>query len=159
MEPATEDSYSKCTEFHLKSSPSNKIMVLLDTGSNGDLYFHEKGMSKPFPCLMAGTIVLTYVKWDCPDTWMGQTQNQIPWLICNHRVLSTTWHCWVWWSQPGFEFIIGKNTLKELGIVLNFQTKEMNMDEIILPIRDIIKLSTRAKIERAWMANNSDIIY
>jgi hypothetical protein len=40
-EPATENS----------SYPSNKIRVLLDTGSNGDLYFHEKGKPKPFPCL------------------------------------------------------------------------------------------------------------
>jgi hypothetical protein len=42
----------------------------------------------------------------------------------------------------------GTNTSKELGI-------EVGIDEIILPMRDITKLSTRAKIERAWMANNS----
>ena len=58
-------------------------------------------------------------------------------------------------SQPGFDLILGINTLKELGIVLNFQTKQFYTDEITLPIRDITKLSTRAQIERAWMANNN----
>ena len=52
-------------------------------------------------------------------------------------------------SKPGLDLILGSNTLKELGIVLNFQTKEIDIDEIILPIRDITKLSTRAKID--WM--------
>ena len=33
------------------------------------------------------------------------------------------------------------------------------MDEIILPMRDISKLSTRPKIERAWMANNNIMIH
>ncbi len=52
-------------------------------------------------------------------------------------------------SKPGFDLILGTNTLKELGIVLNFRTKEIDIDEIILPMRDISQLSTRAMIERA----------
>ncbi len=36
-------------------------------------------------------------------------------------------------------------TLKKLGIVLNFWTIEIDIDEIILPMREIIELSTRAK--------------
>ncbi len=62
-------------------------------------------------------------------------------------------------SKPGFDFIFGTNTPKELGIVLNFRTKEIDIDEIILTMRDISKLSTRAKIERAWMTNNSVMIH
>ena len=50
-------------------------------------------------------------------------------------------------SKPGFDLILGTNTLKEIRIVLNFQTKEIDIDEIILPMRDISKLSARAKIE------------
>ena len=57
-------------------------------------------------------------------------------------------------TKPGFDLILGTNTLKELGI-LNFWTKEIDINEIILPMRDITKLSTRAKIERAWTTNNS----
>ena len=62
-------------------------------------------------------------------------------------------------SKPGFDLILGTNTLKELGIVLNFWTKEIYIDKITLSVRDITKLSTRAKIERAWMENNSDMIH
>jgi hypothetical protein len=62
-------------------------------------------------------------------------------------------------SQPGFDLILGTDTLKELGIVLHFRTKEIDIDDIIVPMRDITKLSTRAKLERAWMANNSDMIH
>ena len=58
-------------------------------------------------------------------------------------------------SQPGFDLILGTNTLKELGIVLNFRTKEIDIDEIILPMSNIKKLSTRSKIDRAWIAINT----
>ena len=51
MEAATENSSSKRPQIPLMSCPSNKIPVLLDTGSNGDLFFHEKGKPKPFPYL------------------------------------------------------------------------------------------------------------
>jgi hypothetical protein len=62
-------------------------------------------------------------------------------------------------SQPGFDLILGTYTLKEFGIVLSFRTKEIDIDEIILPMRDITKLSTESKIERAWMANNSVVTH
>ena len=40
-------------------------------------------------------------------------------------------------SVPGFDLILGTNTLKELGIVLNFRTKEIDIDDIILPMRHL----------------------
>ena len=45
--------------------------------------------------------------------------------------------------------------MKELGIVLDFRTKEITLDEISLPMRDINKLSARAQIEKSWSLNNS----
>ena len=57
--------------------------------------------------------------------------------------------------KPGFDLILGSNTMKELGIVLNFWTKEITVDDISLPMRDINKLKTKASIERAWTMNNS----
>ena len=42
--------------------------------------------------------------------------------------------------------------MKELGIVL--RTKEITIDEIILPMRDINSLTT-SKMEKAWTVNNS----
>jgi hypothetical protein len=38
---------------------------------------------------------------------------------------------------PGFDIILGTNTMKELGIILNFWMKEIDIDYIIFPMRDI----------------------
>ena len=51
MEPATESQSSRVSKQPLKSHPSNKIKVLLDSGSNVDLYFLPKGKDRPFPYL------------------------------------------------------------------------------------------------------------
>ena len=58
-----------------------------------------------------------------------------------------------------FDLILGPNTFKDLVFVLNFQTKEIGIDIIILSLRDTTKFSTRVKIERAWMANNIVMIH
>ncbi len=58
-------------------------------------------------------------------------------------------------TKPWFDIILGSNTLKELWIVLDFQTKETTLDDISLPMRDINKLKTRATVERAWTTTNS----
>ncbi len=51
MEPATEKLTSKGPQIPLRSHPGNKIRVLLDTGSNGDQFFYQKGKPNPFPYL------------------------------------------------------------------------------------------------------------
>jgi hypothetical protein len=51
MEPATKSQSSRAHKQPLRSHPSNKIRVLLDSGSVGDLYFLPKGKDKPFPNL------------------------------------------------------------------------------------------------------------
>ena len=60
-------------------------------------------------------------------------------------------------TKPGCGFILGCNTMTELGIVLDFQTKEiaLNLDEISLPMRDIKNLRTRAAANKAWTMNNN----
>jgi hypothetical protein len=55
-----------------------------------------------------------------------------------------------------YDLILGCKTMKELGIVLDFRTKEITIDEIILPMRDINSLTT-SKMERAWAVNNGMI--
>ena len=49
MEPVTESQNFSKKNLPLKSHPSNKIKVLLD--SDGDLYFLQKGKDKLFPYL------------------------------------------------------------------------------------------------------------
>ena len=56
--------------------------------------------------------------------------------------------------KPMYDLILVCQTMKELGIVLDFGTKEVIIDEIILPMRDISSL-TASKMERARTANNS----
>jgi hypothetical protein len=52
MEPVTESLSSRAYKQPLRSRPSNKIKVLLDSGSDGDLYFIAKEKDKPFPYLI-----------------------------------------------------------------------------------------------------------
>ncbi len=52
--------------------------------------------------------------------------------------------------MPAFDLSLGMKTLRELGIVLDFQTKEITIDEIIMPMKDINNLSTSSK----WWVNH-----
>ena len=58
-------------------------------------------------------------------------------------------------NKPGFDLILCCNTMKVLEIVLDFWTKEITVDEISLPMRDINNLRTRAAANKAWTVNNS----
>ena len=57
-------------------------------------------------------------------------------------------------TKPVYDLNLGCKTVKELRIVLDFQTKEITIDEIILPMRDINSLTT-SKMETAWTVNKS----
>jgi hypothetical protein len=62
-------------------------------------------------------------------------------------------------AKPAFDLILGVETLSKLGIVLDFRTKTITVDESILPMGNIDKLSTATKIERAWSVNNSIMLH
>ena len=163
MEPVTENLSSKVPQISLRSRPSNKIRVLLDTGSNGDLFFDEKWKPKPF----------SYLTKQVPKSWhtshetfhmhgRGKLRSKFLEYSASREYLvqpDIVEYDGTTMSKTGFDLILGTNTLKELGIVLNFWTKEIDIDEIILPMKDNSELSTRAKIERVWMANNSVMIH
>jgi hypothetical protein len=53
-------------------------------------------------------------------------------------------------TKQVYDLILGCNTMKELGIVLDFQTKQITINEIILPMRNISNLAS-TKIEKAWL--------
>ncbi len=57
-------------------------------------------------------------------------------------------------TKPVYDLILGCKTMKEIGIVMDFPTKEIKIDEIIFPMRDINSLTT-SKMEKAWTVNNS----
>ena len=159
MEPATESQSSRAYKQPLRSRPSNKIKVLLDSGSDGDLYFLQKVKDKPFPYLTRqapkswrtsngsfqtngrGKLRLKFFEYSATREYT--IQPDIVEYDKNHM------------NEPGFDLILGCNTMKELGIVLDFRTKEITLDEISLPMRDIRNLRTRAAADRAWTVNNS----
>ena len=57
-------------------------------------------------------------------------------------------------TKPVFDLILGCKTIKELRIVLDFQTNEITFDHIKLPIGDINSLTSPLK-DKAWAVNNS----
>jgi hypothetical protein len=57
-------------------------------------------------------------------------------------------------SKPQYDLILGTETMKELGIILNFKDKMITIDEIILPMRNINNLQG-ASILHALKHNHS----
>ncbi len=124
MEPVTESLPLKGPQIPLRSRASNNIRVLLDTGSNGDLFFHEKGKPKPFP----------YLTRQVPKSWhtsngtfhthgRGKLRIKILDYSGSREYLiqpDVEGYDGITVNQPGFDLILGTNTLKEIGIVLNF---------------------------------------
>ncbi len=52
-------------------------------------------------------------------------------------------------GKPVFELIIGCNSMEKLGIVIDFRTKSINIDEIILPMRNIANPTNKSKGKEA----------
>jgi hypothetical protein len=125
-----------CSDKHYKQKLAR---VLLDRGSDGDLVFVSK--DKP--------ILLPYSKRLAPQSW--NTSNGIFQTKCNARVELNFFEysdSKKYYSEPDvveykkgsraqYDLILGTETMKELGIVLDFKAKMMTIDEIILPMRNI----------------------
>ena len=159
MEPATESQSSRAHKQPLRSRPSNKIRVLLDSGSDGDLYFLPKGKDKSFP----------YLTRQAPKSWRtsngsfqthGRGKFRLKFFEYSASREYTIQPDIVEYdenhmTEPGFDLILGCNSMNELGIVLDFRTKEITLDEISLPMRDINNLRSRSAADKAWKVNNS----
>jgi hypothetical protein len=52
-----------------------------------------------------------------------------------------------------YDLIIGKQTMHNLGVKLDFQEKIITIDEILLPMRNIVKLQLKPRITRALREN------
>ncbi len=48
-----------------------------------------------------------------------------------------------------YDLIIGKQTMHNLGVKLDFQEKTITIDKILLPIRNIANLHLKPRITRA----------
>ena len=52
-----------------------------------------------------------------------------------------------------YDLIIGKQTLHDLGVVLDFKKKTIQIDEILLPMRNITNLQLKPSITRVLLHN------
>ena len=154
------ESKASSSRKHLKKSQrSNLIRVLLDTGSDGDLWFQEKGTPLSFP----------YLARQVPKSWhtsngtfhtKGRGEVNLKFCEYSNSKEFLVKPDIVEYDQnkmtkPAFDLILGVESLKKLGIVLDFRTSTITIDEIILPMRNIDNLSSKHKIEKAWSVNNS----
>jgi hypothetical protein len=52
-------------------------------------------------------------------------------------------------QAPLYDLIIGKQTMRNLGVNLDFQEKTITIDKILLPMRNIVNLHLKPRITRA----------
>jgi hypothetical protein len=132
------------------------MRVLLDSGSDGNLVF----VSKDEP------ILLPYSKRLVPQLWnilnrIFQTKRKARVKLnffensdSNRYYSEPDVVKYKKGSRPQDDLILGTETMKELGIVLDFKAKMITIDEIILPMRNINYLQG-ASMLRALKLNNS----
>jgi hypothetical protein len=58
-------------------------------------------------------------------------------------------------SKPVFDLIIGWNSMEKLGIIMDFKTKSITIDEIILLMRSIANLTDKSKVKEALAISNA----
>jgi hypothetical protein len=56
-------------------------------------------------------------------------------------------------QAPMYDLIIGKQTMHDLGVKLDFQEKTITIEEILLPMRNIVTLQLKPRITRALREN------
>jgi hypothetical protein len=56
-------------------------------------------------------------------------------------------------QAPMYDLIIGKQTMHNLGVKLDFKEKTIAIDEILLPMRNIANLQLKPRITRAFREN------
>ena len=132
------------------------VQVLLHSGSDGDLVFVDKD----------NTMLLPYSKRLVPQSW--NTLNGI--FHTKHKVrVELNFFDYSdskrYYAEPDvvkydedsklqYDLILGTETMKELGIVLDFKAKAITVDEITLPMRNIYHLQGHS-ILRVLKHNNS----
>ncbi len=57
-------------------------------------------------------------------------------------------------NKPQYDLILGTNTMKELGIVLNFKANTITIDEVILPMRNINNLQGASMVRVLKLKNS-----
>ncbi len=132
------------------------IRVPLDSGSGGDLLFMKKGSSKR----------ISIVKWVVPHSWGTSNGTFVTNKVGNIEISFVEYLASkkvriqldiVEYSPgdqaPMYDLIIGKQTMHDLGVILDFQEKTITIDKGLLPMRNIANLQLRPRITRALREN------
>ncbi len=130
---AVEPDLSDSSGLYIKNKT---IRVLLDSGSSGDLLFLKKGASKR----------ISFVKRVVPQSWgtsngafnidkVGDIEISFVEYSASKKVrLQPDIVEYSLGEQaPMYDLIIGKQTMHNLGVKLDFQEKTITIDEILLP--------------------------
>jgi len=128
------------------------IRVLLDTGSSGDLLFVRKGSQKYIPTMKRAVPQL----WGTSnDTFKTNKMSEVTLSFVEYS-LSKSVHLTpdkvkyeAGATAPLYDLIIGKQTLHNIGAVLDFKEKTITMDNILLPMRNITNLQLKPSVTRA----------
>ena len=147
--------YDKIASIRL-TAKNKAIRVLLDSGSSGDLLFLKKGTSKDIPVITRAV----------PRSWgashdtfatdkVGDIEISFREYSNNKKVhlQPDIVECRPGLDAPMHVLIIGKNTMHKLGAVLDFYESTIQIDEILLPMRDIVGLQHKPSMTRALCAN------
>ncbi len=150
--------YSDCTKTPGPSVSSglyvkNKtIRVLLDSGSSGDLLFMKKGSSK---CISVVTQVVPQSWGSFNGTFITDRVGDIEISFMEYsaskkvRLQPDIVEYSPGDQAPMYDLIISKQTMHDLGVILDFQEKTITIDKIYLPMRNIANLQLKPRIARA----------
>ena len=132
------------------------IRVLLDSGSSGDLLFIKKGATKythrvkrATPCTWGtsnGAFTTKQVG-DIEIAFVDYSKSK------RIRLRPDIVEYGPSESIPLYDLIVGKETMHELGVVLDFKEKTIQIDKILLSMRNIENLQLKPSISRALAAN------
>jgi hypothetical protein len=121
--------------------------VLLDTGSSGDLLFIEKGSQKYTPTLKRavpqswGTSNGTFITKKVGEITLSFVEYSASKLI---KLIPDIVEYEAGASEPLYDLIIGKQTLHDIGAVLDLKEKIITIDStILLLMRNIVNLQLK----------------
>jgi hypothetical protein len=132
------------------------ISVLLDSGSSGDLLFLKKGSSKR---IFIAKQVVPQLWGTSNGTFVTEKVGDIEISFVEYSARKKV-HIQpdIVEYSPGdqalmYDLVIGKQTMHNLGIVLDFQEKAIKIDKKLLPTRNIPNLQLKLRITRALREN------
>ena len=133
---------------------TSTIRVLLDTGSSGDLLFIRKGSHKDIPC----------VKRNVPQSWGTSNGTFQTKKVGDINISSVEYSASksvhltpdivefdAGAHAPMYDLIIGKQTLHDIGAVLDFKDRSITIDNILLPLRNIANLQLKPSITSVYL--------